>query len=440
MLETAKRDLDYNDFIFRARSTALKFNAAVDKRRTEGKAYKYFIPFTADLIDKNATGFLDKKLNPVAEDVTWVQAWVKNGTVNPIRGVNANSTFYKKKDIISKDGKTLLPNFLSEIRTGDWVVTEYRDSNGKKKHFNKLIERITDNEIYTLNADLSTYKVNFSNENVIGIRTSVRNDKWSNFKRTDKLNEILGFRNMSKQSKNSLDTPYKSARDSYRAINEITDRFKELNPEISVKFVESKDITQLIKSTGFNYANSRAFILNGEVNINTDRASVSDVIHEYTHLFLHSLKYDDYNLYKALINAGKTSEISDKVIQTYSHLEGDDLNEEVFVTVLGEFLKGRLSNQEWEDSRRADFSNFAQYTKEKLGALLNKEVSDIRDISADDVFYMKLEDIIMLIGDWTMNNRLTDIYEDHPLNNSSNIEKLKQDLIDRGFLTQHCYG
>lgn len=46
-----------------------------------------------------------------------------------------------------------------------------------------------------------------------------------------------------------------------------------------------------------------AFILDGEIYINTDNASDDAPIHELSHMLLGSLKSTDYNLYSALVNS-----------------------------------------------------------------------------------------------------------------------------------------
>lgn len=451
--EYAKRDLDWNDFRFRTKEQALAWNKNVN-RHTESGWYKEYTPLTTKLLDKsiseNDSEFLNKDLKPISSDTVWVEAWVFDGLHRPIRGINANTTFWKAQYILDTKGRfpKLKEGLIDQLMIGDWIITKYKDKNGESKEWASMIERFDGDRIYTLNVDNSTYAVNL--KNIVGIKTSIRNDKHSNFTRGDKIKDLLGLRKNNsgyiketpvQQTKNSLDTNYKSPKDSTRALFEIGNRFNKLNPDVVINYVNDVELNEIRKTTGFNYTDTRAFIMNGEVNINMDKASISDVIHEYAHLFLHSLKYDNYDLYQNLISVTNNNPIFEKVRKTYLHLENEDLQEEVFVTVLGEYLRNEIKDEKLVNDSKESIDNFSNYIAEKAKMLFNMEGTE-KKLDPTEVMYMKLEDVITLVGDWVMNNRLTDLDVEIPFSNehSKNILKLKNDLIKSGLLVQECYG
>lgn len=448
MFEFSQKDKDYNDFIFRTEAQARDWNK---NSKTTQSFYSEFVPFTNVMLDKSLTDvkFINRKGEVTEEPTTWVMVNVRNGTSNIIRGIDANTTFFKASDILIPNEKTgyptMKPEFKAQLRIGDWIVTNYIGKDGKKKQWAEPIERFDGDRIYVLKGDYTTRAVNL--KKVIGVKTSVQNDIKTGFTRTSKIKGVLNLKTKNNknikeetepQGKNSIEMVFKSPKDSTRAIFEITNRFKELNPDVKINLLDNNDLIEIQKITGFNYAASRAFILDGQVNINMDRASISDVIHEYTHLFLHTLKYDNYALYKTLITATQSNELYAIISEKYNHLNSEDLDEEVFVTVLGEYLRNDLRDKSWETDKKETFAEFSKYIADKAKTIFNQE-SDPRTIKPEEIMYMKIEDIINLVGDWVLNNSITDTSSFEPLEEGQNLLKLKTDLLEKGFLTQQCY-
>lgn len=458
LYENGDRDINYEAFSFRSKEFAEKWNTKAKKT----VKHSLYIPLTQEMRDHGKKGedgetltsenggetvYLNKDLEPVSLDkAAYVQAWFNaNGTyINTVRGLAAKTTYFKAKDILVQKGrsKKILPEFLEQIRPGDWAVKEYT-KNGETRAFSMIIDRIENGDVYVINKDLTSTKL--AGDKLLGIRTSFRNDKYTGFKRLEKLKGIIKNKakadSPKKSAKQSLQADYKSPADSQRAIYEIGERMKSLNPEVKLNYMDKSDINSLLQTTGHDYNTARAFVLNGEVNINMQKASISDVIHEYAHLFLHTLKYESPDLYNAIITTTISNPLYDKVSQTYAHLSGSDLNEEVFVTVLGEYLKGELAHNDhnWWNDRGELITDFAKYTKQKLNTIMGRTVNTVYDLKAGDVLNLSFEDIINLIGDEIMNNRISNIYST-PLATTRDIRQLKSDLQKSNKLTQECYG
>jgi hypothetical protein len=139
---------------------------------------------------------------------------------------------------------------------------------------------------------------------------------------------------------------------------------------------------------GYDYTKAKAFIKDGVVNINQDRASISDVVHEYGHLFLHALKYESIEMYDNLISLAVNHDRFDEIADTYNNLNASDLNEEVFVTLFGEGMRNNLTTPKVDKVAFAKSqieSGAITWNGDKMSPrpVLGLEWSDIRKGQAD---------------------------------------------------------
>ena len=94
---------------------------------------------------------------------------------------------------------------------------------------------------------------------------------------------------------------------------------------------------------------SKAFIYNGEVYINTTIAKTTDLLHEYVHLILGSLKSNpelrqNYEqLMLALISTTEGKELFEDLQNTYSELSQMDLMEEVFAKMFSGYIRNNIT-------------------------------------------------------------------------------------------------
>lgn len=144
------------------------------------------------------------------------------------------------------------------------------------------------------------------------------------------------------------------AEDSSRAIREVGSRLQDLNPDIALFFRSKREIVNLSNAKKFDYTKTKAFILNGQVNINLANASISDVVHEYGHLFLHALKYESVEMYNNLIQMAVNHPEFDNIKAKYPELESDDLNEEVFINLFGTAMQKNLTEPKIQRAKMSD--------------------------------------------------------------------------------------
>ena len=104
------------------------------------------------------------------------------------------------------------------------------------------------------------------------------------------------------------------------------------NDEISSKFPDIK-------------SNAKAFIVNGVTYINQSMATINDVFHEYSHIFLGILKVKNPKLYNELLNSIQDNYKKKQLKELYPNLAEQDLMEECFAELMGEYLAGRDLNK-----------------------------------------------------------------------------------------------
>lgn len=166
------------------------------------------------------------------------------------------------------------------------------------------------------------------------------------------------------------------------------------NYGIKVNIVTTGDIMRDFKEQIPNAGRINAFIYNGEVFINVDRAMTSDPLHEFAHLVLGSIKSKNSDAYYGLVSQVETlpdySDRLDTYIQNGDKRARMDLNEEIFVTMFGEYFSNRINP--WFNNKAANFNElgnqFRESTQkafqigedinsEKLGVLLNMSMDEL---------------------------------------------------------------
>lgn len=91
---------------------------------------------------------------------------------------------------------------------------------------------------------------------------------------------------------------------------------------------------------------AKAFIVDGEIYVNTDEASVQDLFHEYTHLFLGVLKANNFKVYQQLLeHVSQYADFKNAIVKKqklYPNRSYYDLMEEVFADLYGEWIENNL--------------------------------------------------------------------------------------------------
>lgn len=122
--------------------------------------------------------------------------------------------------------------------------------------------------------------------------------------------------------------------------------------KVKVELLTSSEIKEQGLLTSEEINSTKAFIRNGVIYINTTNATSSDLVHEYLHLILGTLKTDETlrSNYENLIYTYTSNNISDfekfKERNLYKELSQIDLMEEFFVKNFSNWLMNKRGNKE----------------------------------------------------------------------------------------------
>lgn len=204
---------------------------------------------------------------------------------------------------------------------------------------------------------------------------------------------------------------------------------------INMHLMTSKEIAKQFDTPDAAFSIHRAFILNNEVYINTDKASTAEPLHEMAHLVLTALKFTDYNLYEVLTRSIQTHPTYNDIAKAYKELQGVDLDEEVFATIFGEFYRGVARNKkevEWNINNKGLFDRIIANIKGFFERLFGVNI----DVSDEDFIGMPLDEVMTKFGDMMMSSRFAGVNEGILMSNE--LEGLKKKLSKDGLLVQMC--
>ena len=130
-----------------------------------------------------------------------------------------------------------------------------------------------------------------------------------------------------------------------------------------------------------------AFIYDGIVYINTDYADMFDALHEFTHLILAALKFNEDDskkaLYYTLVKSIKSHPKYNEYQELYQNLGliGTDLEEEIFAKVIQDYLKNRVTAEFNTGIIESNQSSFIDVIAEIFQSDIPKNV-DLMNLSA----------------------------------------------------------
>lgn len=103
----------------------------------------------------------------------------------------------------------------------------------------------------------------------------------------------------------------------------------------------SQDAPYIKELNGFNWQTKNAFILNGDIWINTDNASIDAPLHEMMHMLLGEMRFNDTKLYEELVSIFASTVGFRMARQGYlSNYAERDAMEEYYVTQVARYMAG----------------------------------------------------------------------------------------------------
>lgn len=203
---------------------------------------------------------------------------------------------------------------------------------------------------------------------------------------------------------------------------------------IKINNVTLADLTSDEKFKGVTDAqHTNAFILNGEIYVNMDVADVDAPIHEMSHMLLGSLKYQNRNLYQALISVSEQLPNYQELVKNYPSRTRSDVNEEIFVTEFAKFVADKESvlQQLPENIQEEILYNI----KRMLDSMLMGDVS-VKAIPTELLMQMSLVEIAEMVNSPSFELGSRGTLSDGGIHRILN--NVKADLMSKNELIEEC--
>lgn len=184
-----------------------------------------------------------------------------------------------------------------------------------------------------------------------------------------------------------------------------------------------KNVGNFVKMRNFA-KEQKAFIFDGIVFLNSSKADVTDLIHEWAHIILAKMKWGaerDRTAYYATISSvtkhPKFNEIAERYkIDGKSFLHGSDLQEEVFVNLMQMYLRGRVFNDDFI------IAKFRKLLNESSDSFIN-EVEKLVENHIDSADFVS---VLLDALDYGLNDPFKD---DFVMQKHQDVANLKNKLV-----------
>lgn len=178
-----------------------------------------------------------------------------------------------------------------------------------------------------------------------------------------------------------------------------------------------------------------AFVYNGEIYINTDRANVDAPIHEMFHILAGSMRFVDRNLYQTLISSVENLSNYQALASQYPGRTRNDVNEEIFITELAKYFSGLPSQ----------LMNLDQKSMYELKYNINRTLDTIlmgddsvRTVSEDRLYNMTLKDLVREVNSSILTSRFKGFINEEGSELHRKLNNIKSDLLKNKSLEEIC--
>lgn len=219
------------------------------------------------------------------------------------------------------------------------------------------------------------------------------------------------------------------------SLSEIIKQFKKIYPNSKIEIVTSQEIVVNDKFKNINNINhAKAFLLNGTLYVNVDKANYGDLAHEYLHLFLAHLKTTNLQEYVKLINIVEKLPDKDRIIKFYRDIKDNrsipDLYEEILVTKLGEFITRSYGGKDFNVNENTLYEQISDAFSSIFGFTSNANILDLDTT---------LEDLLINFGSvfTSTENEIKDSFEQETIK-SRQVTNVISNLIKNKEIEEQC--
>ena len=264
------------------------------------------------------------------------------------------------------------------------------------------------------------------------------------------INETVGKKDIATDYLVRNPNQIKSATDNSGSFNRLSGNIYDIEPNDYL--VLNNTLQKLAKLYGINFntvtdaeLNSErwadlmpesrlvnAFIYDGQIYINVDRAKLDAPIHEMLHIFVGSMRFTNPKLYQELIQLSEKFPNYDKLASQFSGKTRNDINEEVFITEVSKHLTGQKSSLTGIDEKllyEISYNVHRVLDSVLMGTESSKTITD------DRLYTLSLKDLAFELNSAIMTNNMPPL-RDSELHRTLN--NMKSDLMKEGKLEEIC--
>ena len=255
------------------------------------------------------------------------------------------------------------------LKTGNALLTHNQDNGKWKTLFPKILMEVRE-ELKTLQ-EYSSKIFNDSENNVF-----------------DSMFET----NVSSQIEPSNDPPFSQeseklnkSRDRRVEINSAVDKLRQIYG-VNARVMSNMEMQSFGNEIGMNLSTARGLVYNGEIIINSDKASTAEAFHEMGHLIVPGLQALNPKLWEVIKEKVTNHPTYLQVKEVYPNLSANDLVEEAFVTIFGEYyrkLQLNPSEIKWNDENGQNIETLAEGAPQLLADIFS--IDEIGNISTDEL-------------------------------------------------------
>lgn len=328
--------------------------------------------------DDTKTKYNELVIDEIVGDMIYATAYYpKKGTSGSDLDSLDNYEAYPRVLLMKPENGLGLPN-ISKVQLNFYRNKE--DNNARKKRFTELQSKYTRKQS---NNTATTAKSSIDPAVTNGLVSKKVGQNPPSVNKAPKTASSTAIEENTFLSKAS---EFKSQEDvSLQDLQTLGDRLSDLY-NVPVNYMSSEELFELFDTGGtYDISRHRAFVKDGVIYINTDFATLAEPVHEMGHLVLQGLRLTENAYYSDLMAKVRTHPFYAKVAGFYPELSTTDLDEEVFVTILGEHYNSSKNNKKtenWEQTNPGFFSNLFSNIKKLFAKLFG--ISDHKFFKVND--------------------------------------------------------
>lgn len=350
--------LDIPDIIF---DNNTKIPDSVQTYFLRNDSFYYTIDKFFNNIVKNWNGMTDELFSNLKEELNSPEL-ITAFTYYLYSDIDFDGKTQKSSDVNTENIEKCFEDFKTNLKkdNGNYKTKKYYIRETSQRDINK-------SEQYQFKGDKKLYKIQFypANEEFI-----------NNYKKNQLYPKSVFFTTLADTIYKKLSVPV-----NVMTEDELVEQFGEIGSE-------------------------KAFIKEGQIYINLNKANVYDLFHEYTHILLGIMKYNNYsayqNLLKSYVNSKQGKERYNQLKEgdEYKGLSDQDLIEEAFAIDYGYYINNRLGS----------FSN---------------------DIEFNDIFKEATHVVVKQMNDNLFDSKISEFKLTSNLQMNDTFEKLSSDIREK---------